>query len=575
MAQTYKNTGELKGVINFTTTSKTKYICFRLGINSSGNTVTYKNIMLLKGTYTVDNIPAYEQYGAMPSPNYPSKIETVGSNTNLFDGELELGTLTNNSGADYGSTKNTRSKNYLAVEENTTYALSDNISGSFVVHAYNKDKTWIELIGSSNYTGKYIVTTPAQTAYIRFRTNETDLAAKIKLEKGSTITPYSPPGMGCVEIDVVNKNLALWNENNISFINVVNNSISNNVISVKGNEGMAALGYSGGVTKILFDRELRLNKSYTLSVKVKLLEQGKWSNQIQFWFGSNTSWNSETKVVELATNKYIICTFEFKCKIDKENTLIVYLNGNEIEIDLNSLQIEEGIKATAYVDHQSQTAIMPIQQEMLEGDYIKDVEHHEWGKLELTGEEEWFSNINTGWAQNEHIFGFSFSGIKTNGQTTDVGKVLICNYFECDNTSVLVDTSKNLISYYPFLREGSILINHQGISTLTDFKAWLKAKYDAGTPVVIYYGLANAIDLELTSEQKTVRNQKLYTYKNITNINVSDELASIDVEYKKDLETEHNKLQNEIDEIKQLISTTETSALLLDNLQKDVEMEVE
>ena len=52
-------------------------------------------------------------------------------------------------------------------------------------------------------------------------------------------------------------------------------------------------------------------------------------------------------------------------------------------------------------------------------------------------------------------------------------------------------------------------------------------------------------------------------------------LASIDVEYKKDLETEHNKLQNEIDEIKQLISTTETSALLLDNLQKDVESEVE
>ena len=64
-------------------------------------------------------------------------------------------------------------------------------------------------------------------------------------------------------------------------------------------------------------------------------------------------------------------------------------------------------------------------------------------------------------------------------------------------------------------------------------------------------------------------------YKNITNISLSDELASIDVEYKKDLETEHNKLQNEIDEIKQLISTTETSALLLDNLQKDVESEVE
>lgn len=385
--------------------------------------------MLLKGTYTVDNIPVYEQYGASPSPDYPSKVETV------------------------------------------------------------KDS---------------------------------------------------------VEIDVVNKNLALWNENNISFINVVNNSISNNVISVKGNEGMAALGYSGGVTKILFDRELRLNKSYTLSVKVKLLEQGKWSNKIQFWFGSNTSWNSETKVVELATNKYILCTFEFKCKIDKENTLIVYLNGNEIEIDLNSLQIEEGTKATDYVEHQSQTAIMPIQQEMLEEDYVTDVEHHEWGKLELTGEEEWFSNINTGWAQNEHIFGFSFSGIKTNGQSTNVGKVLVCNYFKCDNTSVLVDTAKNLISYYPYLRTGSLLINHQGTSELTDFKAWLKSKSEAGMPVIIYYKLAETLDLELTEEQKAVRDTKLYTYKNITNISLSDELASIDVEYKKDIETIEKNIESRL-----------------------------
>ena len=32
----------------------------------------------------------------------------------------------------------------------------------------------------------------------------------------------------------------------------------------------------------------------------------------------------------------------------------------------------------------SQTAIMPVQQEMLEGDYVADVEHHEWEKLILT-----------------------------------------------------------------------------------------------------------------------------------------------------------------------------------------------
>ena len=105
---------------------------------------------------------------------------------------------------------------------------------------------------------------------------------------------------------------------------------------------------------------------------------------------------------------------------------------------------------------------------------------------------------------------------------------------------------------------------------LAHFKAIL-----ADNKLIAYYQMPEPLDLPLTEEQKAVQNQKLYTYKNVTNISVSDELASIDVTYKKDLETEHDKLQNQINEIKQLISTTETSALLLDNLQKDVEMEVE
>lgn len=38
-------------------------------------------LMIISGTENKN----YEQYGAMPSPNYPSKVETVGSNVNLFD----------------------------------------------------------------------------------------------------------------------------------------------------------------------------------------------------------------------------------------------------------------------------------------------------------------------------------------------------------------------------------------------------------------------------------------------------------------------------------------------------------
>lgn len=46
--------------LNFTTPPNAKYICFRLGINKSGNTVEFSNIMLLKGTITTT--PDYEPY---------------------------------------------------------------------------------------------------------------------------------------------------------------------------------------------------------------------------------------------------------------------------------------------------------------------------------------------------------------------------------------------------------------------------------------------------------------------------------------------------------------------------------
>ena len=232
----------------------------------------------------------------------------------------------------------------------------------------------------------------------------------------------------------------------------------------------------------------------------------------------------------------------------------------EIQNAIDKAMIIKGSTSSDYIEHQSQTAIMPIQQEMLEGDYIADIEHHEWGKIILTGNESWNKSSTTEidrFSYNTSDYpafaeGLSNCFLVKKGISLEVGILIF-------NAGVQID----------------INFSNYGTTTLEEFKAWLKSKYEAGTPIIIYYKLAEAIDLELTSEQKAVREQKLYTYKNITNISVSDELASIDVNYKKDPTTEHDDLQNQIDEIKQLLSTTQTSALLLDNLQKDVEMEVE
>ena len=230
------------------------------------------------------------------------------------------------------------------------------------------------------------------------------------------------------------------------------------------------------------------------------------------------------------------------------------------------IKVDNGLDTTD-INYKSQTKVLPIQQEMLEGDYVADVEHHEWEKLVLTGNENFVQIQN---ANKLNYFYLELNSAKLRGKT-------ISNMLKNVKSGELWDKT----SYDDIVSSGSnsktinVMLSDTTITTLQQFKEKLKELYNAETPIIIYYERATPVNLELTEEQKSIREQKMYTYKNITNISLSDELASIDVEYKKDPTTEHDDLQNQIDEIKQLLSTTQTSALLLDNLQKDVESEVE
>ena len=216
---------------------------------------------------------------------------------------------------------------------------------------------------------------------------------------------------------------------------------------------------------------------------------------------------------------------------------------------------------------------MPVQQEMLQGDYFdwdNEKEVHKWEKLILNGTENWLID--------------------------DVYQEITEYSIQPSKQVLIKDTEKNVQSNYfkgiPFLpnswmKDNSITvlgvnkirIMTSRYTTVDEFKAVLKSKYDAGTPVIIYYKTAISTELDFTDEQKAIAKkikETLHTYKNITHIYSTDETSpNLNVEYAKDPNTQNNNLQNQIDEIKQLISTTQTSAMLLDNLQKEVESEVE
>lgn len=72
--------------------------------------------------------------------------------------------------------------------------------------------------------------------------------------------------------------------------------------------------------------------------------------------------------------------------------------------------------------------------------------------------------------------------------------------------------------------------------------------------IAIQYPLAREEIIPYTPEQQKVIDTALHTYKNITNISVDNELATLDITYKKDIETMFNNI------IKQIPSSTSDTA---------------
>lgn len=102
----------------------------------------------------------------------------------LFNGEMELGGINNDTGENTNNTKTIRSNNFIKVNPNTTYTITNNLDCSIFYHYYDKDKKYL---GYSNVQGVPLTfTTTLNTEYIKIRTGETenitDLTIKIQIE---------------------------------------------------------------------------------------------------------------------------------------------------------------------------------------------------------------------------------------------------------------------------------------------------------------------------------------------------------------------------------------------------------
>ena len=483
--------------------------------NSEYNFVLYPQLELGEET-------EYEEYGVMPSPDYPSEIEVVGSNVNLCNGinqEYYLNIYADLCGVISGNTgliipiteeKYTISTQISQARYRVACIKEKPIENSSVkaYNGVNKDKTSDNItINTSGY------------AYLII--NATDLT-KIKIEKGTVAKPWSPYGQGCVKVTKYNKNIFKETYNR--------KDLTSAYFSIVKGEGF-----------------LEKDKTYVISFDTT-------NNGGIVYLGEYSFQHINTYTVKCdGTRKFFTAKakeFGHVTDITVSKTRAVTTNAYNISnVMINEYENDTDID---YVQHEEQSYIMPIQQEMLVNDYLdydNEEEVHMWKKLILTGNE-----VFTKGYDKERVSGFytSIDELKNiDKKRNDTLSDFLCNCliekkFYTNNISDEVWGNVNTFAFST-ANQHILALNIENISTVDELKAYLKTQYDAGIPVTIYYKQETPTRLAFTDEQKVVAKElnNARTYKNVTNI-TTDSKAILSLDYAKDLETLLTSKESEV-----------------------------
>lgn len=165
-----------------------------LGGNSGSITINSMKFLLLEGDWTNYNIPYFDGIKSVGEAE-GNKIEALSRGKNLFDGELESGLYSGESGLKGTSTSTSRirSTNLIRVKPDTNYIIDspDITYTSHYITCYDTNKKFVGVqYGLSN---KKTFKTLRNVAYIGLTcVDTTDTSARYQLEEGTTATTYAP-----------------------------------------------------------------------------------------------------------------------------------------------------------------------------------------------------------------------------------------------------------------------------------------------------------------------------------------------------------------------------------------------
>lgn len=243
-------------------------------------------------------------------------------------------------------------------------------------------------------------------------------------------------------------------------------------------------------------------------------------------------------------------SFEFPAEIEPKHPNIEIFNEEEsVHIDVN---------VEAY-------GIKDFKDEIVKNKLIKYIK-----KLELTGAEEILQS------SRDNLFYIQLDGNIVSTPNVNIKSGLVLS--NCFKNESYTDLRNYRKDYGIEVYLNRIYFRILDFNTVEEVKNKLKELYDSNNAVKIYYILSDPEAFELTEEQKQQLDKfKLFDGTN----NISIENGKLSFKYNKSIskalsekDDKINDLQNQINEIKALLNTTNTSALLLSNLENDLESEV-
>lgn len=587
--------GVFVNIFNKKSTSHLSRFELYCGPNVTFNNYTIK-ILFAK---TDNNELEWEQYGTLPSTEFQSKIENVGDNINILNKKvvdasnnlrgnaLDTGRrlIANKDGTyTYGAFK--LGGRELLGKTLGIHADIETTGGNprisiFAGNSSSLTKSLLQVVLSASGTGYMTIPSNLNSeldtiSAVLYVTTDASVVAgtyvdytNLKVQVGSGEVVYSAYNCGSLGVTIGNENFGnaelLYSQmKNFSFTNVRKELVDNkNCIVFLNTQFRDAKGFKG--LKFNYKKDTR----YVIRGKFRIYDTSITSGS-DLWIGAYDKDGKEIGHDNYQAKGSEWIQFSFLTDINSSFDHIDFSYGTTAYwcLDMDSLEIYEGTSVREVPKVQSQAIIFPLTegQRLYNGSYLaKDGIHNIRTQIKLlsSGGNLFVSALGT-----YQVFGKTQKGIKQ-------GSRLLSNYFK-DYGSV--NAIKDAVGIANNNSTDRIYVSNGISTTLDEFKDWLNKCENAGRPVILEYELAEEEIIPYTTEQQAVIDKILYTYKNITNIAVSDKLASIDVTYKKDLETILNNQAKEYNErlsnIENLLNTTETSALLLDNLENDLEKEV-